>query len=177
MNAMAAANVSASGRSFGPEGCLASRQPQRTQRALAPGGSGGNVCSRSQSGHATACDSNRAFNAELRSRVHCGKDGISGTRHPGPAAAPTRAYMESSGTSKARRIGREMPAIAVDTATHRSAHCGPCPRHACHDPRHSPGYPFELRASPRGSRAPLRRIRPHSRLGAAAREVTESSCT
>src|ERR1700736_1163777 len=65
--AIAAATESASGRSRGPAGCLASNQPHRAQRAFAPGGSGGMRCSKSQSGQATDDDIRRAFKGGLRS--------------------------------------------------------------------------------------------------------------
>src|ERR1700736_5884722 len=64
--AIAAATVSASGRSRGPAGRLASGQPHRAQRALPPGASGGIRCSKSQSGQATDNDIRRRFKAELR---------------------------------------------------------------------------------------------------------------
>ena len=50
---MSAATVSASGRSRGPGGRLASTWPHRTQRAFVPRGSGGILCRRSQSGQAS----------------------------------------------------------------------------------------------------------------------------
>ena len=53
INTTSAASVSASGRSSGSEGAVASVSPQRVQRAFAPGGSGGTCWSRSQPGQAT----------------------------------------------------------------------------------------------------------------------------
>src|SRR5262252_8100138 len=53
MNTMAAATVRASGRLTGSVGRIASVFPQRTQRALPPGGNSGSRCSRSHSSQAT----------------------------------------------------------------------------------------------------------------------------
>jgi hypothetical protein len=64
---IAAVNASASGRSGGPAGFLASTQLHRVQHAFSPDGIGGMRCSKSHSGQATGDDNGRSLNTELHS--------------------------------------------------------------------------------------------------------------
>ena len=105
-----AAIASASGRSRGPAGRLASTWPHCRQRAFAPGGNGGTCCRRSQSGQASDEDST------LR---------VQG-RTPIPYSRSTRMVVERrprrNGGRIARHCGRAL-AIAARPTIRRGHSC------------------------------------------------------